>query len=36
MGKEGYGLAHIIEQRDKQGTDGIEFVKTLPDILEGK
>ena len=33
-GKGGYGLAHIIEQRDNQGVNGIEFVKTLPDIIK--
>lgn len=32
-GKKGFGLAHIIEQRNKQGIDGNQFVKTLPELI---
>lgn len=33
-GKKGYGLAHIIENRNKQGINGEEFVKRLPQIIK--
>ena len=33
-GKKGFGLAHIIEQRDKQGINGKEFVKNIPQIIQ--
>lgn len=33
-GKEGYGLAHIIERRNQDGDDGEIFVKQLPEIIE--
>lgn len=33
-GDKGYGLAHIIERRTEQGIDGIEFVRSLPRLLE--
>ena len=32
-GKGGYGLAHIIERRNKQGKDGEDFVRRLPSII---
>lgn len=32
-GKGGYGLAHIIEKRNKQGKDGEDFVRRLPSII---
>lgn len=33
-GKDGYGLAHIIERRNQDGDDGESFVKQLPEIIE--
>lgn len=33
-GKDGYGLAHIIEQRNKQGIDGEALIRNLPEIIE--
>lgn len=33
-GKGGYGLAHIIEQREKQGIDGIKLIKQIPEIIK--
>lgn len=33
-GKGGFGLAHIIEQRNKQGIDGEALIRKLPDIIE--
>lgn len=33
-GKDGYGLAHIIERRTENGLDGREFAKNLPSIIE--
>ncbi len=33
-GPQGYGLAHIIERRNSEGKDGIEFVKSIPNIIE--
>lgn len=33
-GAKGFGLAHIIEQRNKEGIDGEKFVKTLPQIIQ--
>ena len=36
-GKKGFGLAHIIERRNEDGKDGLEFVKKLPEIIrEGR
>ena len=36
-GKNGYGLAHIIDQRNSNGLNGVDFVKSLPKIIqEGK
>ena len=32
-GKRGYGFAHIVDQRNKDGLDGIEFSKKVPDII---
>ncbi len=32
-GKKGFGLAHIIERRNEDGKDGLEFVKKLPEII---
>lgn len=35
--KNGYGLSHIIDQRNADGLDGTQFVKQVPDIiLNGK
>lgn len=33
-GKDGYGLAHIIERREKSGLDGTQFVRELPKLVE--
>lgn len=33
-GKNGYGLAHIIERRNSENNNGIEFVKQLPELIE--
>lgn len=33
-GPQGYGLAHIIERRTLEGHDGIEFVQSIPKIIE--
>lgn len=33
-GPQGYGLAHIIERRNKEGFDGEDFVRSLPDIIK--
>lgn len=33
-GSKGNGLAHIIERRNKEGLDGIAFVRSLPEIIE--
>ena len=41
-GKDGYGLAHIVERRNGQGIDGEEFVRQIPrliaegEVLRGK
>lgn len=36
-GKDGYGLAHIIERREKSGLDGTQFVRELPRLVaEGR
>lgn len=32
-GKNGYGLAHIIERRNQQGINGEEFVREIPEII---
>lgn len=32
-GKNGYGLAHIIERRNQQGINGEEFVREIPKII---
>lgn len=32
-GKNGYGLAHIIERRNQQGISGEEFVREIPKII---
>lgn len=32
-GKDGYGLAHIIERRNQQGINGEEFVREIPEII---
>lgn len=32
-GKDGWGLAHIIERRDAEGLDGVDFSRKLPEIL---
>ena len=35
-GKDGYGLAHIIERRNSEGINGEEFIKQIPnDIASG-
>lgn len=33
-GKGGFGLAHIIERRNKDGQDGVQFVRRLPGIIK--
>ena len=33
-GKDGYGLAHIIERRDSQGIDGKEFIRKIPSMIK--
>lgn len=33
-GAYGYGLAHIIEQRDKEGIDGMAFVRSIPALVQ--
>ena len=33
-GIKGYGIAHIIEEWNNQGIDGLKFVRTIPDIIE--
>ncbi|MBP3513303.1 MAG: hypothetical protein J6J74_02265, partial [Elusimicrobiaceae bacterium] len=33
-GKYGYGLAHIIEEREKDGINGVEFVKRIPSLID--
>ena len=33
-GKKGYGLAHIIDQRNSEGLNGINFVKQLPNLIK--
>ena len=33
-GKDGYGLAHIIERRNNQGVDGEKFVRKIPKLLK--
>lgn len=33
-GAKGYGLAHIIEQRNAQRIDGMELVRSLPSLIE--
>lgn len=33
-GEQGYGLAHIIDRREKDGLDAIEFVKNIPSLIE--
>jgi hypothetical protein len=32
--KEGFGISHIIRRRDEEGVNGIEFVKSLPEIIK--
>ena len=32
-GKDGYGLAHIIERRNQQGINGEEFIREIPEII---
>jgi phage-related protein (TIGR01555 family) len=33
-GRKGYGIAHIVDQREAQGINGIEFVKRIPLIIK--
>jgi len=33
-GEEGYGLAHILEKRSKDGLDAIAFVKNIPNLID--
>lgn len=33
-GKNGYGLAHIIERRNQQGINGEEFVREIPELIK--
>lgn len=33
-GKKGYGLSHIIDQRNADGINGEEFARQLPEIIE--
>ncbi|HWQ90249.1 MAG TPA: hypothetical protein VN673_01165 [Clostridia bacterium] len=33
-GKDGFGLAHIIERRGQSGIDGEEFVRQIPKLLK--
>ena len=33
-GKRGYGLSHVIDRRNSENIDGVEFVKSIPDIIE--
>ena len=33
-GKKGYGLAHIIDQRNGNGLNGEEFARKLPEIIK--
>lgn len=32
-GKKGFGLAHIIERRNEQGVNGVDFVRQLPHMI---
>ena len=33
-GKRGYGLSHVIDRRNSENIDGVDFVKSIPDIIE--
>ena len=33
-GKDGFGLAHIIERRNEENRDGVKFVKSIPNIVQ--
>ena len=33
-GKKGFGLAHIIERRNDQGVNGVDFVRQLPNMIQ--